>query len=643
MKIIKVEVQQDHLASFSRTSPLNAVVELIWNGLDADADTVSVDVVTQELGGVDSVIVTDDGHGIAFEDAEEAFQGLGGSWKAGDGRSKGQKRILHGKEGKGRWRAFALGTSVDWESTTSTRSDGNEKIVIRGRATDPGTFRVTDPVGDPGPIGTKVVVAGSSRPMPSLLGDDVVQTLTSVFAPYLEQYPAVSIVYRGRALDPSALQGYREEYKLAFDGGSAVLTVIEWIARADRDLFLCDENGVTLHRLPAEVPAPGFDFTAYIKWEGFRERESMLEVAEMDPSLRLAVEAAREKLRVHFRERAPHRTRAVIEEWKKEQVYPYPDAPNTVVQVAEQQLFDVVATAAAKTVNVSRDRRSRQLSLRLIKEALERSPSSVHRILREVLELPRDRLDEFEKLLDRTTLAAIITVSKTITDRLDFLASLKEVVFDPTDETRLRERSQLHKILENEIWIFGEEFLLGVSDKGFREVLRKHIQILGREDPAPESVVDAQGKTRIVDLMLARELPQARNRREHVVIELKAPDVRLRQHELGQITNYGTTVAKDSRFNKVDVEWDFFLIGTEWDDYVEEQAHQKDRPIGLVYQGKNGVRVWAKTWAQLIAECEHRLKFVQDALGYEADDKRALEYLRETYAKYLPTDNDADV
>jgi hypothetical protein len=75
--------------------------------------------------------------------------------------------------------------------------------------------------------------------------------------------------------------------------------------------------------------------------------------------------------------------------------------------------------------------------------------------------------------------------------------------------------------------------------------------------------------------------------------------------------------------------------------YVEEQAHQKDRPTGLVYEGKNNVRVWAKTWAQLIDECEHRLKFVQQALGYTPDAEQALEYLKETYAKYLPDDPQA--
>jgi hypothetical protein len=45
----------------------------------------------------------------------------------------------------------------------------------------------------------------------------------------------------------------------------AILTVIEWWVQTERALFLCDENGFTLHRLAPGIQAPGFVFTAYLK------------------------------------------------------------------------------------------------------------------------------------------------------------------------------------------------------------------------------------------------------------------------------------------------------------------------------------------------------------------------------------------
>jgi len=35
---IQVEAQADHLDSIARSNPINALAELIWNALDADAD-----------------------------------------------------------------------------------------------------------------------------------------------------------------------------------------------------------------------------------------------------------------------------------------------------------------------------------------------------------------------------------------------------------------------------------------------------------------------------------------------------------------------------------------------------------------------------------------------------------------------------
>jgi hypothetical protein len=69
-------------------------------------------------------------------------------------------------------------------------------------------------------------------------------------------------------------------------------------------------------------------------------------------------------------------------------------------------------------------------------------------------------------------------------DRLDFIAALSMLVFDPKSKQQLLERSQLHKILENRTWIFGEEFNLSASDKSLTDVLDKHLALLGREPTA---------------------------------------------------------------------------------------------------------------------------------------------------------------
>lgn len=47
------------------------------------------------------------------------------------------------------------------------------------------------------------------------------------------------------------------------------------------------------------------------------------------------------------------------------------------------------------------------------------------------------------------------------------------------------------------------------------------------------------------------------------------------------------------------------------------------------------IRVWAKTWGQIISEAEGRLTFYKRRLAYEANDAEALKYLGAIDASYL--------
>jgi hypothetical protein len=112
-----VEIQPDFLERQTKAQPIAAVAELIWNGLDADATAVTVDLEDDHFGGLRRIIVTDNGHGIPHADAPTLFRNLGGSWKKHGARTKLRNRLLHGQEGRGRFKAFALGGVVDWKTT----------------------------------------------------------------------------------------------------------------------------------------------------------------------------------------------------------------------------------------------------------------------------------------------------------------------------------------------------------------------------------------------------------------------------------------------------------------------------------------------------------------------------------------------
>src|SRR5262245_48859438 len=100
-----VELDPQHLQRLGSTTPLTGVTELVWNALDADADRVKVEFGRNALEGVEEIRVVDDGHGMTRNHAVEVFTKLGGSWKREAAGSQGENRALHGRDGRGRFKA----------------------------------------------------------------------------------------------------------------------------------------------------------------------------------------------------------------------------------------------------------------------------------------------------------------------------------------------------------------------------------------------------------------------------------------------------------------------------------------------------------------------------------------------------------
>jgi hypothetical protein len=254
--------------------------------------------------------------------------------------------------------------------------------------------------------------------------------------------------------------------------------------------------------------------------------------------------------------------------------------------------------------------------------------------------------EELAKLLKRTTLSAIISASKLVADRLDFLAGLETMLFDPDLKKHFKERSELHRLLADNTWVFGEEFALTVDDQSLTEVLRKHLKLLGKDTTVNEPVKRLDGTRGIIDLMLSRRVPSNREEeREHLVVELKAPTVKIGMQETAQIKSYAFAVHKDERFRGVQTRWNFWVVSNDMDENAHREVRIADKPEGLSWDSDDDpkAKIWVRTWAQLIHDCRTRLKIFQEALNYSANTDASLEYLKETYARVLQGEDMADV
>lgn len=323
---VRVQLDNDHLERLTRTNAISAVAELIWNSLDADARQVDVVGERNGLMGLELLRVTDNGHGISHSEATSEFGFLGGSWKKTAHKSRGDKRILHGKDGEGRYKAFSLGNHVKWTSSYK-ENDRVKQFTISGRRPGLTDFEVTDPESSDVVPGTVVEVSDLSSSKISIFDDTekVVRELAQRFALYLRQYPDVSVVFDGKHVDQTRYEADYAEYDLdpiTLPDGTihdAKLIVIEWNIPFNRAIYFCNADGFTLDKRPPGIQEPGFDFTAYVKSDLIPELEGTgaFALEEMHPEFKALIDSVKTTLKTHFRQRRAVLAKTLVDEWKE--------------------------------------------------------------------------------------------------------------------------------------------------------------------------------------------------------------------------------------------------------------------------------------------------------------------------------------
>ena len=226
---------------------------------------------------------------------------------------------------------------------------------------------------------------------------NAIQSLSEIFAIYLTDYSDVGVYVESGRLDPSKLIVSREKFELSPIEDNdrqypAEVEVIEWTSASERWFYLCGPEGFPFHRVTPKFHTPGFEFSAYLKstFISTLQEQGLLELAEMNAPLQAAYDEASDRIKAHFRAKEIEGARSEIEQWKTEEIYPYRTEPQTTVEKAERQFFEIVALNVNKHLQdfAGQSKRTKAFQLRMLRQAIERGPDELQRILTEVLDLP---------------------------------------------------------------------------------------------------------------------------------------------------------------------------------------------------------------------------------------------------------------
>ena len=660
VKTLRVEVKRDHLIRIASCNAEAAIAEMIWNALDADATEVNVNFYEGPLQAIEKIVISDNGTGIPYGDAQNLFVALGGSWKVQKQRTE-QGRFLHGRDGEGRFKAFALGKRVAWSIVYETNGK-LRKYIIEGNSDSLDEFVISDEETITG-AHTGVTVSITQVLKKSHVMEDenrASERLMPIFALYLSNYPSVVLRVGNTKIDPEKAIKNKQIFLLSpiEDSGEQYpieLELVEWRELRDHhELLFCNEYGFALERYNRQIRGVAdFSFSAYLKSRFFGKQQisGRLQIADLDKQLQGPWDEAVAKIKEYFLKRALENARDQLSKWKEEEVYPYKAEPRTPVEKVERQVFDIVA------ININQnlpsfedaDKKTKAFQFRMLRQAIEKSPEELQTIITEILQLPKDKRDRLSELLRNVSLVGIINASGIITDRLRFLLGLEQMLFDADLQKHFKERSQLHRILAQNTWVFGDAFSLSVDDRSLTEVLKKHLKLASVDMPVNEPVKRLDGRPGIVDLMLSRSIPRNHSDElEHLVIELKAPKVDIGQKEIEQVKSYAYAVARDERFKGIHTRWNFWVVSNDLTDYAQLELSQVQHEKGVIYKSAVplDLTIWIKTWSQLLQENKHRLEFIKEKLNYTIDAEEALEYLKKTYSELtdsvLPSEDPKD-
>jgi hypothetical protein len=640
MTTYTVTAGSDHLAKLSKATPVAALSELIWNSLDADAKQVKVVLVEGRLNQVEQLVVTDNGTGMPVDHAQSRFAQLGGSWKRRQGVSEGG-RFLHGSEGRGRFKALAIGRIASWQITCDDLVElKTYRIEIRADAPNKIEIGEAKAAERDAQVGTTVRIEEVGSAVETFAGEGAIEDLTETFATYLVDYADVRVLVHGHQLDPAPLIANRVSLELEpaeIEGKvwSAKLDLIEWREHDRRTLFLANERGAPLQRTSRRFQVGNGKFTAYLRSEyiSHLQESDSLEMAEMNEHVCRWLNQSQDVIKDYFDKQEAQESKSIIKKWQEDEVYPFKGEPSGIVETAERQVFDIVATHVVKHVDEYRSgsRESQALLLRLLRQAIERSPDDLQQILTEVLNLPKKEIKTLAGLLKDVSLSNVVNASAIVADRLKLIMGLQTIMFEDDFRKNLKERSQLHRILALNTWVFGDEWLLSADDRSLTQVLRAHRKVLGEDIQIDADVKHVSKSRGIVDLMFSKSSRHYGARSpSHLVVELKRPSVKIGPSEIDQILDYAQSVSQDARFEKTGCDWDFWLVGTQ----LTERAQYRLKD-GMAQTSDDRVRVHVKVWAEILEENRGRLQFFKEQLDFEATEDKALSHLAERYSDLL--------
>ena len=612
----------------------DAVCEYIWNSFEAGASKIAVSMTGSPLQEAMSLIVADNGMGIAFDNLDKTF----GTFLSSLKNNATMRLKSQSNKGKGRFSYLSFSHSAEWRTVYRADSKLKQYTISTNSATR-SQFDTTEPVDvvDVTETGTTVTFPLEDSNTVVLLSFEAMkQKLLEEFAWYLflNKDKGYVLEYTGIALDISEYirTDLSRNCLCKIGNHDFSIDVVVWNSNVSNSskIYYRTERGEIAETRNTSFNRNTVKFYHAVFVSSKYFVPNMLIPMEDDCGQTEIDSFAQEEQRSVFRELNKHICSLVedvlkaflvqqadTELSKMEQRGNFPRFPDDEYGKLRKKDFETVTKelycVEPRIFHKLNDTQEKSLLgfLNLLLSSDERE--NILQILEQVVSLTSEQRKKFADILKNSQLQYIVEAISIIEKRVSVIEALKKIVFDYTEFAN--ERDHIQKLVEQHFWLFGEQYHMLTADKNMRVSLHKFEEITAQESSNGAHAIPDKEALQRMDIFLYSQHVLNNSDSEMLIVELKAPQIKLSIDVFNQIVRYANTIRKEPRFTGSSRSWKFYAVCAEVEDDV------KVKYKNFEHYGKKGLadiienfELYALSWDDIFQAFEARHNFLLDRL-----------------------------
>ncbi|MEY2703735.1 MAG: hypothetical protein RLY43_2374 [Bacteroidota bacterium] len=622
-----------------------SIAELIWNGFDARATKINIQFNPNEVDYIKSFSISDNGDGIPFETLEDSFGSFLDSMK----RNSFQRSSFNrGKKGKGRFSFATFSSKATWHTVYKHENKFLEYDIVINKSSKDEYEYFNKVVSKIDCTGTNLILEDLFEVTGySLTSDEFKNFLAKEFGwfLFLNRDLGYSLEINGQPIQYDHLIPDSDTITIVIKDEELnehkfQTTYLRWsVSIGDKFYFyfLDTEKKEVLKKLTSyNNNAIEFHHSVYVESKFFDQLDNATESQEDD---NLFNESVNSKV---FRKLVQQLNELLFQKQKDyirgnaaellvlrlETKGLFPKFANNKYDLERKKdLINVVKELYCVQPKVFKGLKAEQEKtfvgfLNLLLDTDERE--NILQIVEGIVKMTPKEREDFSIVLKKSSFSRILNTIKLIESRFKTVELLKSLVFDLKKFTTERDHIQI--AIEENYWLFGEQYHLASADQHFQQLLCSYLYIID-EQTKPQQIKAFDWKRR-PDIFMCRKnkipdtLHSEYNIEENIIIELKRPSVVIGKEQYRQIDDYLDFIVKEDQFNSETRKWKFFAISNKVDDYIKDQYEAfKDKGKKFLVKQSGKYEMYAITWDDLFRTFEIRHSYLLDRLDF---DKQAI-------------------